>query len=87
MIPGTPFQGSLFADDFLRESIVGVRDWEVIDDAALNRLETNLRNVFEHFPTNGTPNESQTEDDLNLARSRMSRLVGKPAAAEPFSAR
>jgi len=37
--PGAPFQGSLFADDFLRESIVETRDWEAIDDTTLDGLE------------------------------------------------
>ena len=64
MIPGAPFRGSLFAEDFLRESIAGIRDWEVIDDTALGGLEGGLRYAFERFPTDGTPNESQTEDDL-----------------------
>ena len=40
---GAPFQGSLFADDFLRESIVETRDWEAIDDTALNGLDPGLK--------------------------------------------
>jgi len=64
VIPCTPFQGSLFADDFLRESIVATRDWEVIGDTTLDQLETNLRALFARFPIDGTLNESQTEDDL-----------------------
>ena len=64
MIPGVPFQGSLFAENFLRESIVGIHDWQAIDDTALDALEAGLREVFARFPTGRTPNESQTEDDL-----------------------
>jgi len=58
------FQGSLFANDFLCESISRTADWEAIDDAALDNLEAALRAIFDDFPFAGTPNESQTEDDL-----------------------
>ncbi len=58
------FQGSLFANDFLCESVVETADWEAIDDAALDDLQAALRTVFDVFPFAGTPNESQTEDDL-----------------------
>ena len=59
-----PFQGSLFANDFLCESIVESPDWRAIDDMALDTLEASVRDVFDHFPTRKTPNESQTEEDL-----------------------
>ena len=58
------FQGSLFANDFLCDTVTGTPDWQAIDDAALDSLETELRAIFERFPTVGSPNESQTEDDL-----------------------
>ena len=57
-------QGSLFAHDFLTESVVQLADWQAIDDAALDALDGELRAVFDRFPTAQTPNESQTEDDL-----------------------
>jgi len=57
-------QGSLFSSDFLRESIVGLDDWQSYDDQSLDAVESALRAVFERFPTDQTPNESQTEDDL-----------------------
>ena len=60
----TAFQGSLFANDFLCESVSRTADWEAIDDAALDDLQAALRTVFEGFPFAGAPNESQTEDDL-----------------------
>ena len=60
----TPFQGTLFVNDFLSESIVDTPDWQAIDDDALATLEASLREVFDHFPIDGSPNESQTEDDL-----------------------
>ena len=59
-----PFQGSLFAEDFLSGSIVETLDWPAIDDELLDGLESGLRDVFARFPTDRTPNESQTEDDL-----------------------
>ena len=35
-----PFQGSLFANDFLCESIVESPDWRAIDDMALDTLSS-----------------------------------------------
>ena len=58
------FQGTLFANDFLRETIVKSADWQALDSEALNALESDLRAIFDRFPTVGSPNESQTEDDL-----------------------
>ena len=58
------FQGSLFANDFLCDSVAETADWQAIDDAALDNLEAALRAVFDDFPFAGAPNESQTEDDL-----------------------
>ena len=60
----TPFRGSLFANDFLCESIIGSPDWQAIDDSALDSLKASVRDVFDGFPIAGSPNESQTEDDL-----------------------
>ena len=57
-------QGSLFAHDFLTESVVQLADWQALDDAALDDLDGALRTLFDRFPTAQTPNESQTEDDL-----------------------
>ena len=59
-----PFQGSLFAEDFLREAIVSLFDWQDIDNATLEGIESALQYVFTQFPTDRSPNESQTEDDL-----------------------
>ena len=64
MSTNNPFQGSLFANDFLCESIVESPDWRAIDDMALDTLEASVRKVFNLFPTRKTPNESQTEEDL-----------------------
>ena len=49
---------------FLTESISQLSDWQAVDDAALDEFERALRSVFDPFPTDQTPNESQTEDDL-----------------------
>ena len=58
------FRASLFANDFLCESVAETPGWQAIDDAALEDLEAALRAIFERFPIDGSPNESQTEDDL-----------------------
>ena len=60
----TAFQGSLFANDFLCDSVAETADWEAIDDAVLDNLQAALRTVFDDFPFSAAPNESQTEDDL-----------------------
>ena len=58
-----PFDGSLFAEDFLRQAITQLPDWD-LDDEGLAEFESSLRGLFDRFPTDLTPNESQTEDDL-----------------------
>ena len=47
------------------------RDWDwralddaALDDAALDDLEAALRTIFDDFPIGGSPNESQTVNDL-----------------------
>ncbi len=58
------FQGSLFASEFLYDTVAGSTDWQEFEDAALEMIETELRAIFDDFPVAGSPNESQTEDDL-----------------------
>ena len=58
------FQGSLFANDFLCDSVTETGIGAPIDDAALDDLEAALRTIFDDFPIGGSPNESQTENDL-----------------------
>ena len=60
----TPFQGSLFAHDFLQESVTRLDDWRDLAADAIDSLDASLRDVFARFPVIGSPNESQTEDDL-----------------------
>ena len=59
-----PFHGSLFVNDFLCESITKLPDWQEIDDGTLDTFEVSSQDILNRFPTLGTPNESQTEDDL-----------------------
>ena len=61
---GRPFQGSLFAEDFLNEAITGLSDWQDLAEATFGDLEAALRGLFDRFPMDLSPNESQTEDDL-----------------------
>ena len=64
MTMGRLFEGSLFAEDFLRKAITEVRDWRGVADEELADLEAALRGLISRFPTGLSPNESQTEDDL-----------------------
>ncbi len=59
-------RGGLFAPDFLTEpeSIGELPEWDDLDAATLDKIESRLRAIFEAFPHESTPNESQTEDDL-----------------------
>ena len=59
-----PFQGSLFASDFLVARISELEEWRAMDEAELDSFEAFLVGVLERFPTDGSPNESQTETDL-----------------------
>ena len=59
-----PFDGSLFAEGFLREAITELPDWHDLSASALDDLEAGLQARFHRFPTDLTPNESQTEEDL-----------------------
>ena len=59
-----PFRGSLFSDDFLSQSISEMPDWKGLDPEAVDVLDRLLREVFDGFPTEGKPNEADTEEDL-----------------------
>ena len=56
----TPFHGSLFANDFLRDSVTYLDDWRNISAADLDTLESSVRDVFNGFPSGGSPNERKT---------------------------
>ena len=43
MIGGARFEGSLFAEDFLRDSVSALPDWSILADTALDGLEGALR--------------------------------------------
>ena len=64
MTGDAPFQGSLFASDFFSMRISALEEWRAINEAELDTLEAFLEDVFQRFPTGGSPNESQTETDL-----------------------
>ena len=57
-------RGSLFAADFFAESVDELPEWGAFDDTALDDFIAAARDVLDRFPTRGTPNESETEDDL-----------------------
>lgn len=57
-------QGSLFTSDFLTESIRENSDWKQLSDDDLNALQSDIKAIFDAFPVDQTPNESQTENDL-----------------------
>ena len=59
-----PFQGGLFSGDFLGVAITESDDWQAFDEASFYALEAGLNDIFARFPTGGSPNEGQTEDDL-----------------------
>ena len=44
-----PFEGSLFAEDFLREAIIEFQGWQDVTDAELTGLEAALRDLFDGF--------------------------------------
>ena len=58
------FQGSLFTNDFLTQSISANADWAQFDDAAIDALAREIQAIFGKFPIAQTPNETRTEDDL-----------------------
>ena len=64
MSSATPFQGSLFANDFLQDAIMRLDDWRGLDGNAFDDFKASVWGVFDDFPIDGSPNESQTEDDL-----------------------
>ena len=57
------FQGSLFAEDFLREGITQLPDWEAADER-FEDFRSAVTGFLHRFPSGLAPNESQTEDDL-----------------------
>ena len=58
------FQGSLFAQDLLDSSIAEFPEWEAYGDPDLAAFENEVQSLFDRFPTDSNPNETQTEDDL-----------------------
>jgi hypothetical protein len=54
----------LFSLDFLNEAIRNLPEWKAIDDDAVIAFRDDLTSILSRFPTDKSPNESQTEDDL-----------------------
>ncbi len=61
---GAAVSGSLFANDFLCESVGQTPDWQDLNATSFDAFEAALRAIVDNFPFAGAPNESQTEDDL-----------------------
>ena len=57
-----PLRGGLFTSNFLADAVQEMAEWQRWDDAS--GLETELQDIFDAFPVEQDPNESQTEDDL-----------------------
>ncbi|WP_137932923.1 Eco57I restriction-modification methylase domain-containing protein [Mesorhizobium comanense] len=58
------YNGSLFTNDFLESSIADLHDWQVLTDQELKSLRATISGLYARFPTNQTPNEATTENDL-----------------------
>lgn len=61
---GIAFDGTLFTSDFLTEGITRTEDWDVIDASAIAAMRSKLAAIYAAFPSQRSPNETQTEDDL-----------------------
>ncbi len=57
-------EGSLFTSDFLADTIQNDSEWDAIVKSDLEEFEQVIGKHFDSFPTDQTPNESQTENDL-----------------------
>lgn len=61
-----PIRGGLFPPDFLTnaESLGALGDWAELTDEAVDAYEERLRGVFKDIPSEWSPNESVTEDEV-----------------------
>ena len=66
IVPGGDFlqSGGLFTRDFLGEGIKATPEWRSLSDAEVDALGNDLRALFDAFPHQRKPNETQTEDDF-----------------------
>ncbi|MEQ8602028.1 MAG: restriction endonuclease [Marivibrio sp.] len=64
MAIGALFSGSLFAHDFLLNSIASLPEWRALAEEDVDAAHRAVQGIFEAFPTTGAPNESTTEQDL-----------------------
>ena len=58
------FSGTLFADDFLRETAIRADAYRALDDGMIDGIDSAFWEIFDRFPADQSPNETQTEDDL-----------------------
>ena len=80
-------RGGLFAPDFLNEpeSIGELPEWNDLDAATMDEVKSRLCDIFDAFPRDTEPNETQTEDDLIWKTLNCLGWTEKPApaSAEP----
>ena len=57
-------QGQLFTQYFLETGICETEAWKNFESGRLEAIRANLLNIYSKFPTSGSPNEAQTEQDL-----------------------
>lgn len=56
--------GNLLSEDFLSEGIKRTAAWRTVTPITLDIIGKELLEIFDSFPVDQTPNESQTEQDL-----------------------
>lgn len=61
---GDYHRGSLLSEAFLTDSIRALPDWSSLSQDDVASIKSDLLAIYRSFPTSGSPNESQTEDDL-----------------------
>jgi hypothetical protein len=57
-------RGSLLSEGFLAESICELPEWSSLTEDDIVSFRRDLLEIYHSFPIAGSPNESQTEDDL-----------------------
>ena len=57
------FEGSLFAQDFLNDTVKNLEVWESLT-SGYDKFKAEVKTLFKTFPYENNPIEAQTEDDL-----------------------
>ena len=84
MSNGRPFQGSLFAEVFLHESVVDLPGWQDFDELMVDDVESGLRDIFAASQQTVLQRKSD-RGRFDLSHSRPARVDGRLATAEPVS--